>query len=459
MNSRYLKQLTIIFPLFFLLTSGSRAAEISFYPGEHFKERAGVFECREGVTFTSAVFPFQTIGDSLRLVLSTQVENRNLLFVKSDLIMTSAIEFSLYLRNEGAGFVLSRTWEESLKVDTETEASSTIKSVFQTVFDSPAGGSGMVFSHEITDQNAVRTGIIGPTKLTLSTDEDESPISGPYPFYAKEEMEECEIKYEAGSILDKLLFNPGKSYGYGIASVGFYLEMYRPEVGPVEPLSARFRVRFGESEWNELCEAKDLDLPGTSSISIFPSSEMLELGEGVFRVDVVDNNGSPVSSDSSLFFMSLTEEWILSKYEGAIKFLDYILSPAERKRFEKAEADERRALWRSFWKERDPIPATPQNERLVEYFRRIQIANARFSNPILEGWKSDMGRVYVLLGPPEEVYLRDVGQRLERHEIWMYDHTIGFQLVLYFVDRGFTGLYWLSNEGDLQQALSRLRDN
>lgn len=454
MSGKFPRTISCGFVFILLGVCDSGASGVSFYPDQDFMRRAGVLECRKGVVFSSSVFPFEGKGDSLKLILSIQMENKDLIFTKSDDAMKSVLEFSLYLRNEKAGFVVSKSWAESLMVETKGEASASMKSVFQTEVTAPPGKC--VLSDEITDKHAGRTGVIGPTEIILDTEEGTPSVYGPYPYYSKG-GDGGVMVIEPRSRLDSLLFNPAKSYSYGREDVGFYVELHRMETGPLKPLTVKADIKFEDSEWREIDRKQNLILPGESSISISLRPEMLKVGEGLLKIELLDAEGSLIRSDSTFFFVSLTEEWILTEYRDVIRYLDHLLTPEEKRSFEAAEEGDRRRLWREFWKERDPIPSTPQNERLVEYFRRIQVADARFSTPILEGWKSDRGRVYILLGPPEEVYLRDVGQRLERYEIWVYDQSLGFQLVLYFVDRGFVGLYWLQNEGDLQQALSRLR--
>jgi GWxTD domain-containing protein len=443
-----------------LAAGGLRGAKsrTDFYPGSDFLERAGVLTSEDGITFYSSLFPFGGRADSLLLVLSTQIENQELRFVKEESGgMRADLEFSMYVRNEASAFVFSKTWAETLRVASEKEAASPRKSVFQTELSSPAG---IVFmSHELIDRNAGSTGIVGPRDFLLSgfaRPEEKVPLSGPHPYYAKSEGSGV-LGASPGSGISGILLNGGKSFGYGVEPVGFYFEIYRTATGPVEPVNVKTWSRFGETEWKEGPALDGYAVSGASSFTVDLRAEELDIGEGMFRVHVLDTAGTVLAVDSTLFFVSLTEEWVLSDYEDAIEFLDYVVTAREKKKFEKAQGEERRTLWREFWKERDPVPATPQNERLIEYFRRIQVANTRFASHILEGWKTDMGKVYVLLGPPEEIYLTERAQILEKVEVWIYDRSLGFQLVLYFTDRGHTGLYWLSNEEDLQQALSRMR--
>lgn len=459
MSSRCLRSFALLIPLLGV-PSGSTwgvKTQSEFYPGPAFRSRAGVLESTEGISFLTSVFPFAGTGDSLRLVLSTQVENEALLFTKAGGGMRADVEFSLYVRNEAASFVVSKTWAESLRIDTEKEAMSARKSVFQTEVASPAGA--LLLSHELTDKNSDHTGIVGPSTILLTRPGGRggsASLAGPYPYYAKSEGAGG-IEMASGSRLEEILLNGGKSYAYGLEPVGFYFELYRPDTGSVDPLSVRTWIKFGEAKWRSGPVRENVTLPGSSSLTVDIVTRDLEIGEGLFKAEVEEPGGAVVASDSTRFFVSLTEEWVLSDYEDAVPYLDYLLTSREKKKFKEAQGEERRTLWREFWKERDPIPATPQNERLIEYFRRIQVANSQFATHILEGWKTDMGRVYILLGPPAEVYRTERAQIMERVEFWIYDQSLGFPLTLYFTDRGHTGLYWLANEGDFQQALSRMQ--
>jgi GWxTD domain-containing protein len=50
------------------------------------------------------------------------------------------------------------------------------------------------------------------------------------------------------------------------------------------------------------------------------------------------------------------------------------------------------------------------------YFRRVEQANTLFTS-YKEGWKTDRGMVYIIYGPPEEVY------RLGNREVWEYKNA------------------------------------
>lgn len=93
----------------------------------------------------------------------------------------------------------------------------------------------------------------------------------------------------------------------------------------------------------------------------------------------------------------------------------YLMTRTERRRFVALESTaERHAFIRQFWKRRDPDPRTPQNEARAVFWERVAEANRTFGSAGRPGWRSDRGKIYILVGPPEDVETRenfDAGDR------------------------------------------------
>ena len=78
-----------------------------------------------------------------------------------------------------------------------------------------------------------------------------------------------------------------------------------------------------------------------------------------------------------------------------------------------------------FWKELDPTPNTVYNEAMNEYYQRIKYANEQFKS-YTEGWLTDMGMVYVVLGPPNQVERQSsMGNNIE-YRLWQYSNNRTF---------------------------------
>jgi GWxTD domain-containing protein len=111
----------------------------------------------------------------------------------------------------------------------------------------------------------------------------------------------------------------------------------------------------------------------------------------------------------------------------------YIISRQERKTFLDLPPSERLRFIEEFWMNRDNDPSTEVNEFKNEYLKRIDEARHLFTEGGTSGWLTDRGRIYVLLGPPEqrEAYPRGYSFYGVPLEIWHY----GFYQILFFDKR------------------------
>ncbi|MDE2847617.1 MAG: tetratricopeptide repeat protein [Gemmatimonadota bacterium] len=92
---------------------------------------------------------------------------------------------------------------------------------------------------------------------------------------------------------------------------------------------------------------------------------------------------------------------LLDADERAI-YLDlrHVAPPEELQAWESAAGPEREALWRAIWNERDSNPATVENERLVEHYRRVMYARVHFSGG--QQPYDRRGEIYIRYGPPDD---------------------------------------------------------
>src|SRR4030065_1386424 len=83
----------------------------------------------------------------------------------------------------------------------------------------------------------------------------------------------------------------------------------------------------------------------------------------------------------------------------------YIITSKERDVFRKLETDKERDIFiEAFWKHRDPTPGTPRNELKEEHFRRLSYAKEYYGRGTPRpGWMTDRGRIYIILGPPQNI--------------------------------------------------------
>jgi GWxTD domain-containing protein len=141
--------------------------------------------------------------------------------------------------------------------------------------------------------------------------------------------------------------------------------------------------------------------------------------------------GEPVYDD----FLTKTE---LIMLKSEIKIYKHLPDRAAREEFVE-----------EFWKKRDPTPGTEENENRMEYERRLEFVDRWFQESVGSGrgWDSDRGKVYLMLGPPDE-RMTQQGNIIDRFgrvkrvlkDIWAYHYL---RVYLEFVDEEELGVYRL----------------
>ena len=108
----------------------------------------------------------------------------------------------------------------------------------------------------------------------------------------------------------------------------------------------------------------------------------------------------------------------------------YIITPKERDVFLQLESDRGRNIFiEAFWKQRDPNPNTLENEFKKEHYRRIDYANQRFGRESPgPGWRTDMGRIYIILGEPHSIDKYESLTQVYPTVIWFYQGMVEYGL-------------------------------
>jgi len=118
--------------------------------------------------------------------------------------------------------------------------------------------------------------------------------------------------------------------------------------------------------------------------------------------------------------------------EGAIQL---VMTGPEKKIFKKiADEELREEFMKEFWEKRDPNLSTEENEFKEEFEARLTHAGLHFKSEGIPGWKTDRGRIYIYLGPPDHVYQQPYLNypNLKARIVWVYYR---YRLGIEFEDR------------------------
>jgi GWxTD domain-containing protein len=169
----------------------------------------------------------------------------------------------------------------------------------------------------------------------------------------------------------------------------------------------------------------------------------LKIGNYTMNILISDEKGDELCKRAVKFRVQLAGIPLsLEALDKAIDQLVYIASQEEIDSLKEGkDYDEKLKRFTAYWKKRDPDPKSSNNEMMNEYYRRIDYANKHFEG-YYDGWRTDMGMVYVTLGPPDQVEREPMSIDSKPYEIWYY-YNLNKQFV--FVDDTGFGDYRLVN--------------
>ena len=147
----------------------------------------------------------------------------------------------------------------------------------------------------------------------------------------------------------------------------------------------------------------------------------LDLGNYLIDVNLLDSSGEKITEVNKTFI----SRWVgipsvIRDLDKAVDQLVYIATPSEINYVEDAGTQkEKIERYLEFWKKKDPTPNTEENELFNEYYRRVAYANENFSHYV-EGWRSDRGMVFIILGSPNNVDRHPFDLESKPYEVWQY---------------------------------------
>lgn len=162
---------------------------------------------------------------------------------------------------------------------------------------------------------------------------------------------------------------------------------------------------------------------------------------GDYVLDVKDNATGELLAEKKFVNKMTGFPTNAKELDLMIDQLLYIATDDQLSKVESAKTnEEKQKRFIEFWKSKDPSPNTPKNELMIEYYRRIQTANERYSHYI-DGWKTDMGMVYIIFGEPDNIERYPFQENTKPYEVWYF---YGANKEFVFVDETGFGDYRLT---------------
>jgi GWxTD domain-containing protein len=170
-----------------------------------------------------------------------------------------------------------------------------------------------------------------------------------------------------------------------------------------------------------------------------PSGRELFIGAYAFELELREGKTSWRTSRS--FEVEESGPPVGRAFDEMLEALSYIAESNEVDAMRGQPREQQVERWEAFWRRRDPTPETVRNEYQIEFFRRMRYADRHFLG-FGPGWRSDMGRIYIRYGPPDQIEQRQATASQPGLEIWYYNQPYRR---LVFSDREGFGRFTLLN--------------
>jgi GWxTD domain-containing protein len=263
----------------------------------------------------------------------------------------------------------------------------------------------------------------------------------------------------ARNAIPKLVANPRATLPYGPDSMRFYVERYGTGAGAgagAAPGGRQIVARVVDGADHELWR-DSVALSGGSDVAsativVVPA----KLPVGQAELQTLPAGGGDTTR--TRFLVSFSNQWVITNFDEMMSLLRYFARQEWVDSLRRASAEHRPEVWREFWKATDPVPMTPENEAIDDYFRRVQQANIRFQDEGGPGWLTERGEVFISLGEPDEML--DLSNGIDRNGVRVLRWTYAAErLVLYFQDQTGFSRYRLTptSRSEYQRVLMRVR--
>lgn len=336
------------------------------------------------------------------------------------------------------GRVLSIEATEAVIVGSFRETERTDESVvFQEIFDLPPGTYRT--SLALRDVSSQR-GVVEEFDL-LVPDFASTALSSPIPV--------TQILPRARrDSLPFVLVSPRATATFGADSLlPIYIESYVPGDATLTMLA---RGETGRTLWTDTVRLVPFEGLSATLVQV----PIARLNVGVTQLVFARANGTDTSQTS--VFVGFGSDLPITRFEDMLMFLRFFATPARIQALREVPEEDRAAAWAAFVAATDSAPATAVHEDLRDYFTRLVRANVRFREEGSPGWISDRGRVFIVMGEPDQILEPTFTDfQRGRQQLWEYRNR-GIQLVFY--DETGTGRWRLTQASEVrfEQEFRRL---
>jgi len=344
-------------------------------------------------------------NDSLEIVTYVEIYNKNLQFLKKDILFESSFDFNISIISKNGSKLAEKSFSDTIAVEnfSQTVSISNPKLIIDS-FVIPNEEFSVNFSLKDLD-----TKLVGKKQTKIS--KKDLP-SGKYskifkPIFVKDKPGEW--KFDSNKYPTKINEVVAKEN-----FIEFYQYVSMNEGAHLVDFSI---ISDKKNVWNKSFTQKNKD--DFVQIVRVP---IKDIDTSDLRLKIQVSKNGNITSKSFPFevkndFMMLSS---VKNVSMALEQMNYILTTEERKELRGLKNSQKEKFFKKVWAKRDPDATTKENELMIEYYKRVAFAEQNFSRGTSGGWRSDMGMIYILFGKPDDVSRSMNSQQSYNYQTWYY---------------------------------------
>jgi GWxTD domain-containing protein len=383
------------------------------------------------------IFGFLTPhGDEPKVDVYIDVPYESVHFIKQNDLFRASYDITVDIHDSTEKLVAERYWRETIETKNFDESISPhIGKLSQRSFSLQPGSYEMIV--QLSDPETKKGSQIKRKFRFRDLLEGSMAVS------------DLMIVNQIDTVGGKKFLSPNVAGNIADVNNGFFLFFEVYNRAAAESIAVVSRIRGGRGEDLRRDTLREW-ISGPRKSIVFPVKDTsLIAGEYSVEVGCYRLSGGKPVTENGLLASSVRPfavRWrgmpsTISDMNLAVEQLQYIAEKDIIEKMKDAPLPEKRNLFKSFWKQRDPTPNTERNEMMEEYYFRVAYANRHFSH-YLDGWKTDMGMIFIIFGEPNNIERHPFDIDSKPYEIWTYyDQNREFT----FVDATGFGDYRLQN--------------
>lgn len=368
---------------------------------------------------------------------------------------TAATECNLIVKDADQKIVFQESREKAVAAKTEGEIRDESRGIIDMfVFELPAGKYSLKVSLDDKFSNSVSS-----MNQTFEVPDLSGSLAVSTPLFALGISSDLTHKlFVKGNRV--ILPNVSHNFIYHKSILQFYFEAYN-FVAPTDStnnwLNASYLITDIRGDSLLYIPNVVIKKPGTSLAKIEALDiRGFDLGDYELTVELQDPAGNQAVQQKIAFQIveSVATEMELPMSPKDIKRyrdqMKYFATSRELELYDQLDVQGKANFILQFWRSRDETPETSKNEFMLQSFQRIKYAEENFKGDH-GGLNSDMGRIFVIYGRPDDIEKYSMNLEGKPYEIWHYYSIKGGNHYFVFIDRNNSGIYTLVHSSILTE--------